>query len=387
MLVLSAGIVWAGLIAILLARTLRQFGNYRRSALVSPDETRITSAVSVIVPVRNEIANIELCLAGLISQTGLSRWSIAVVDDASEDGSRAIAEAQAAVNPRIRVIDAGPLPAGWAGKPHACWRGAAEAAGDWLCFIDADVRASPGLIAAAVAAAEARGVDLLSIHPRQELGSFWERAIVPAGMLVLACAKRFQPGSQDIVNGQFLLVRRDAYFHVGGHAAVRSQICEDLALATRIKACGFVLLVLVADHLATTRMYRDLGSLWQGFSKNAVQALGSAQATLLAAVAALFFGWAGLLLPAAAVATMLVAPSPAALAGGVLAVLGSVVVIAVHFATARHFRIPAVFGLMFTIGYTAAACLACHSVIAQLNGRVTWKGRTYRLIKTASGRA
>ena len=384
---LIAGAIWAGLVAYLLTRALRQFRNYQHATISAAEGTRVSSPVSVIVPARNEVDNIDLCLAGLSAQTGLDRCCIIVVDDNSVDGTKTIAERRIEADPRIRVVDAGPLPAGWAGKPHACWRGAALADGDWLCFVDADVRAAPPLIAAAITAAETRRVDMLSLHPRQALGSFWERLVIPAGMLVLACAKRFDPASQDIVNGQFLLVRREAYFDVGGHAAVRNEICEDLALAARIKAHGFGLLVMAADNLAETRMYRDLGSLWEGFLKNAAEALGSVRATLLAAVATLIFGWAALLLPLGVLWTAIAQPSLLTVVGAALALVGSAVLIGIHIGTARHFRIPVVFSLMFSIGYTAVACLACHSVITQLSGRVTWKGRTYRVIKTAAGGA
>ena len=275
MLALIGGGAWAALVLYLLARALRQFGAYRAARLSPARLLDAPRAVAVVVPVRNEIANIGPCLAGLSAQSGLSeRLTITVVDDGSDDGTTAAAARAADADDRIKVIDAGPLPSGWAGKPHACWRGAAAAAAPWLCFVDADVRAEPGLLAAALTAAAALDADLLSLHPRQELGSFWERVIIPAGLLSLACAKRFDPASADVVNGQVLLVRRDAYFRVGGHAAVRAEICEDKALALRMREAGFSLRVLSAEDFAATRMYRGLRSLWQGFSKNAADALG-----------------------------------------------------------------------------------------------------------------
>lgn len=388
MLALISGALWTGLVTYLLSRALQRFRSYRGAAVSTTSDLRILPAVSIIVPVRNEIANIDLCLGGLSAQTGLcGRSSIIVVDDDSTDGTAAAATHRAAIDPRIRLIEAGPLPAGWVGKPHACWRGALSAEGEWLCFVDADVRVAPGLLAGAITTAEAQGIDMLSLHPMQELGSFWERLIIPAGLLVLACAKRFEPHSPDVVNGQFLLLRRAAYFQVGGHAEVRAEICEDKALAARITAQGFALRVLAAEQLARTRMYRDLGSLWQGFSKNATEILGSASATLAAAAAALAFGWAALLLPSATLLAVFADPSVPAVAGAVLAVAGTGVVIGIHCGTARHFRVSAVFGLTFTIGFTAVACLAYYAVIAHLTGRVTWKGRTYRLVKTSPGRA
>jgi hypothetical protein len=385
--VLLGGALWCGLVVYLLSRALRQFRSFRQAALSSTNDAAVLSAVAVIVPVRDEIANIDLCLAGLSAQTGLSdRWSVVVVDDGSEDGTRSAAMRYAGLDPRITVIDAGPLPAGWMGKPHACWQGAMLVEGEWLCFIDADVRVAPGLLAAAVGAAERHGADMLSLHPLQELGGFWERLIVPVGLLVLACAKPFASASHDIVNGQFLLVRREAYFGCGGHSQVRAEICEDKALAGRFQERGFAVQVLAAEHLARARMYRNLPSLWEGFSKNATEALGSIRSTLIAAAAALAFGWAALLLPLATVLAARAAPSAATVTACVLALAGTGIVSGIHLGTARHFRMPAAFALTFPLGCTAVACLACHAVLKQLEGRVSWKGRTYRLSKTSPGR-
>jgi chlorobactene glucosyltransferase len=382
--VLLTGGFWAGLVGYLLFRALRQFRAYRNATLFRKTTHCGMSPVSIIVPVRNEIDNIAACLAGLIRQTGLAAGSsITVVDDDSQDGTAAAVEQFAAGDPRIRLVAAGALPEGWVGKPHACWRGALTAEGEWLCFIDADLRAAPELVASAISASAAQGIDMLSLQPLQELGSFWERVVMTAGLLMLACAKPFRSGSEDAANGQFLLFRRDAYFRVGGHAAVRAEICEDKALAGRIAAEGLVFRVLAAEELAQTRMYRGLSSLWEGLAKNATELLGSIPKTLFAAAVALVFGWATLLLPAALVAVATADPSPSAVVGCVFALLGSLVAFGIQLGAARHFRLPRIFGLTFALGYTVAAALACHSVLSRLRGRVTWKGRTYRLAKSS----
>jgi chlorobactene glucosyltransferase len=387
MLALSCGVIWAGLVLYLLCRALRQFRAHRGASLIRQAEWSGFPTVSIIVPARNESRNIGTCLEGLSAQTCLSgRSSIIVVDDDSHDGTTAVVKYHAAADSRISLIAAGALPQGWVGKPHACWRGALLAEGKWLCFVDADVRPGPELVAAAVATAESQGIDMLSLHPMQELGSFWERLVVPAGLLLIACVKPFQTASEDVANGQFLLIRRDAYFQVGGHAAVHAEICEDRALASRIKDAGFRFRVLAAEQFARTRMYRDFGSLWEGFSKNATDVLGSRGATLAAAFAAFAVGWTALLLPLAVNVAMAGEPPGAAMAGSLLTLFGSAVVIGFQCGTARHFRIPAVFGIIFALGYTVALCLVCHSVLAQLRGRVTWKGRTYQLNRTSAER-
>jgi chlorobactene glucosyltransferase len=385
MLVLCWGALWAGLVAYLLSRVIRQFRAHRSTALDAPAVQLNAPTVSIIVPVRNEIANISDCLAKLEEQLGLDgRSEIIVVDDSSEDGTAAAVQQRAGANRTIRLVAAAPLPQAWVGKPHACWRGANLAEGDWLCFIDADVRTAPELVITAVSVAEAQRIDMLSLHPFQQLGSFWERLVIPSGLLMIACAKdprttRDPASWAASVNGQFILIRRQIYFGVGGHAAVASEICEDKALAIKVKQAGHRLRVLTAEHLASTRMYRDFSSLWEGLSKNATEIIGTLPMTIAAAMIGIFVGWMVLLMPIVLGIVALQQMSTAAGVGSGLALLASAVVIGIQIGTARHFRIAAPFGLIYVLGYTVAACLACRSALAHLNGRVTWKGRTYQL--------
>jgi chlorobactene glucosyltransferase len=387
-MLLAAGIAWAGLVFWLLARAVRQFRAYAAVPLDAHDggAPHPPASVAVIVPARDEARNIGPCLAGLAAQRGLgSGFVIVVVDDGSRDGTAAIVARHGAADPRIGLVAAGALPAGWAGKPHACWRGAtsgAAAAAEFLCFVDADVRASPDLVATALRAARTQRIDLLSLQPFQELGSFWERLVVPAGLLMIACAKDFRaiadPASPEATaNGQFILVRRGVYFGVGGHEAVRSEISEDKALAGRVKRAGYRLRVAGAERLARTRMYTDLRSLWEGFSKNALEIMGDARSTLLVAAAGIAFGWGALLLPLAVGIAAADRPSPAAGAALALALLGSLVVLAVEVCTMRRFRVPVGFALLFPLGFTAAGLLAAHSVWSRRRGNVRWKGRRY----------
>src|SRR5438105_4998043 len=136
MVALLAGAIWAGLAGWFLLRLLRQFRTHRNASLGPPPTgaTRLP-AVAIIVPARNEIGNIEACLAGLTAQRGLGRGlSILVVDDGSEDGTAEGVIKIARDDPRVRLIHAGELPTGWMGKPHACWQGGLQAQAEWLCF-------------------------------------------------------------------------------------------------------------------------------------------------------------------------------------------------------------------------------------------------------------
>ena len=391
MAALLAGAVWAGLVGWLLSRLLRQFRAHREASLGEPPASiERLPAVAVIVPARNEIGNIERCLASLTAQRGLANGpAIIVVDDGSEDGTTEAVRNMARDNTSIRLIGAGDLPAGWMGKPHTCWQGALQADAEWLCFIDADVRATPDLVRTALAAALDQRIDLLSLNPRQEVGSFWERLIIPAGLVLIGCVQDLRrvdkAGSKDIaVNGQVLLIRRDIYFAVGGHAAVRGEICEDKALALRIKQAGRQYRMLGAEQLARTRMYTSLDALWEGLAKNATEIIGDGPDTVAAATAGLVIGWAAVLVPLLSVSAAVREPSVSALAGAALAVFGTATVIGVQIGTARYFRISPLFGFLFPAAYTAVAALAWRSFALQRAGQVTWKGRTYAIERKAS---
>jgi chlorobactene glucosyltransferase len=391
MAALPAGAVWACLIGWLMLRLLRQFRTYRATSLGYPEGAPASlPTVAVIIPARNEIANIDICLAWLTAQRGLTGGlSIVVVDDGSQDGTGEAVARVARDDPHVELIDPGDLPADWMGKPHACWHGALRTEAEWLCFVDADVRANPDLVGTALAAALRQRIDMLSLSPLQELGSFSERLIIPAGLVLIGCAQDLRPvddpaAPEVTANGQFLLIRRAVYFAVGGHAAVHSEICEDKALAARVKQAGWRFRMLGAEHLARTRMYTSFTALWEGLAKNATEILGDGPNTIAAATAGMVIGWAAILLPILAVLSAAQQPSTAAAIGTALAVLGSAAVIGIQIGTARHFRIPPVFALLFPFAYTAIAALAWHSFTLRRAGRVTWKGRTYALQRKAS---
>ena len=222
--------------------------------------------VSVIVPARNEELSLANCLGSLVGQRGPS-YEIIVVDDHSTDRTRGIAEGFP-----VRVITAGPLPDGWSGKCNACWDGARVAKGKWLLFTDADTRHN--LVSIAQGLLEAEGLDaaMLSYSPKQEVHGFAERALMPLIFAELAATYRPKEVSDPnspaaAANGQFLLIRRDAYDAVGGHAAVAQAILEDVELAKRVKQAGFRLQFRQSDSVST-RMYRTFDQMWEGWTKN-----------------------------------------------------------------------------------------------------------------------
>ena len=191
---------------------------------MTPSSEVADPLVSVIVPARNEELCLAKCLKSLVSQQGVSR-EIIVVDDDSTDRTRDIAESI----PGVRVVDAGPLPIGWSGKVNAMLAGARVAQGDWLLFTDADTEHRPGSLARALAEAKQHRVALLSYSPAQEVHGFWEKAVMPVIFAELAVSYRPSEVNDPTsplaaANGQYLLIFREAYDAIGGHAAVATSL-------------------------------------------------------------------------------------------------------------------------------------------------------------------
>jgi len=340
--------------------------------------------IAAIVPARDEEANIARCLEGLLAQDyPAARRNVFIVDDHSADATPAIAGAIAARDGRVRVLAAPPLPPGWIGKCLACWVGAHAASGEaeWLCFLDADVRPQPSLLSRAIATAQSEGLDLLSLAPRQELGSFAERLVMPCGLYLMAFYQdlgrlQSRAGKDATATGQFMLVRRALYEAVGGHAAVRNAICEDVSLARLIKRAGGRVALHDGREAISARMYTGWRSLWEGVAKNLVDMLGGPVPTLVTAFAGTALAWAAWLIPAVDAASCVQGNPAGCLALGP-ALAASAAVAGFHIAGAHYFGIPLWYGLLFPLGYTAGAVMAIDSLRLRLRGTVTWKGRTY----------
>jgi chlorobactene glucosyltransferase len=376
-------LIWLAAVIWLIARAFAQ-RNLLQPLRAGAPAPQTTPPVGVIVPARDEAANIGRCLKTLLKQTyPASRLRFFLVDDHSGDATLAVATAIARDSPQLTVLRSPPLPPHWVGKSHACWIGARATPQEveWLCFMDADVWAEPALIASAMAAVSAQGFDLLSLAPRQELQSFAERLVMPCGLYLLGFCQdlrkvQVRNSGEVTVTGQFMLVRRSSYEAVGGHAAVHGAICEDLMLARLIKRSGGYAILQDGQNLLSTRMYQGWPTLWIGIAKNLSEMLGGPLRTIAIAGAAVVLAWAAWLIPIAdgigcaqGVSAACIALVPGA--------LGSAAAFGLHIAGASYFRIPLWYGLLFPLGYSAGALMAVDSVRRRLSGRVSWKGRTY----------
>jgi chlorobactene glucosyltransferase len=378
------GLLWSVAVAGLLIRAVRQYRAYETVQTVSDCLDSRAPGLTVIVPARNEEDNITRCLASLAKQRyATERLQILVVDDNSEDKTGELVRLFSRRHPNVRGIAAGPLPFNWAGKVHACWQGAGEARGEWLCFVDADTVAAPELLCSAVSLAEDRKVDMLSLHPFQKLLTFWERLIIPAGLFLAAFASNLRQvndpeAPEATANGQFILIRRHVYDSVGGHAAVHDSLIEDSALAQLVKDAGYRLFVANAAPLFCVRMYNGLGELWEGLTKNAIHMAPSTAAGIVMAFLAFAIAWATLAVPLCIYSQWWLPAAPLVVyAGLAFSLAGSISLLGAHIATARYFRLPLWYGLLFPLGLTMAAALGVYSAWKQGTGSVVWKSRTY----------
>jgi chlorobactene glucosyltransferase len=350
---------------------------------VSPDVDDDAPLVSVIVPARNERRNIERCIRSVLSTT-YPRVDVIVVDDHSTDGTGAIAREIASGDTRLRVVGAPALADGWFGKQWACATGAREARGDLLLFTDADTWHAPDLLPRAVNALVREQVDLVTIGGHQELHSFWERVIQPQVFVLLSIryggtehVNRATRPADVIANGQFILMRRDAYDAVGGHAAVRDVVAEDLALAQAFVRAKRRMLLLFAQKQFSTHMYASLGELVRGWRKNVYAggrnaALGGSVGRALYPFILLATPLVGLVPPIALALSL-----AGALSAAWFVWSGIVVAVTVAFwmMVYRFVREPVWYALMYPLGLAMLFYIAVGSVAR--GRRVEWKERKY----------
>ncbi len=250
--------------------------------LVRPPEGRPGDGalVSVLIPARNEEANIAACLDAVLASRGVA-IEVVVMDDGSTDRTAAIVQGYAARDGRVRLEQAPPLPSGWTGKVHACQRLADAARGTHLLFIDADVRLAPDAAASMTGHAARTGAGMVTGVPRQIIRSLGEAATVPMINFLLMC---YLPGGGRAFTkrsgmaaacGQLLLVERRAYDHTGGHEAVKGVLHDGLALARLMRDAGHATEIVEGAGIATCRMYTNFADCWSGFSKNAREGMAT----------------------------------------------------------------------------------------------------------------
>jgi glycosyltransferase involved in cell wall biosynthesis len=335
--------------------------------------------VSVIVPARNEEAVIAACVESLVAQREIIE--VIVVNDQSSDRTAEIVRQLAARHAKLRLLETDGPPQGWVGKNHAVAIGAREAKGEWLLFTDADALHLAGSTAQALQKARESSAALVSFSPEQTTRRWYERALIPFVYCRLAAKFSFarvnDPARSDAAaNGQFVLVLRDAYEAVGGHAAVARELLEDVALARLVKRSGCGIYFTAPMGVVRTRMYRSFGAMWQGWTKNLYPLVGgNPSALFFDLIEALPFAEVGFatiaLLHFAGVKTFWLAPALGACIGALLARY-------LAYAAALYRNL---YPTRYIQYYSVSAALYCAVLIESwwksTRGKVVWKGREY----------
>ena len=228
--------------------------------------------ISVCVPARNEERGVEACLQSLLNQD-YSNFEVIVIDDHSTDSTPDIMQALAQEYSHLKVLEGINLPEDWLGKPFALHQAFKVSQGEYLLFTDADLVFKSTALNTAVHVMRERKLDVLTLMPKAEFGSFWEQAVQPVIFGFIASLTRFKnvnnPGHKSAMGfGAFLMFRRAAYEKIGGHEAGKADVLEDVLIAKRAKRAGFKLLVADGKQLFSIRMYFGLKEIWFGWQKN-----------------------------------------------------------------------------------------------------------------------
>lgn len=334
-----------------------------------------THGVSVLIPARNEEANIEATLLSVLANREV-QLEVVVLDDHSTDRTAEIVSRLAANNARVRLESAPPLPAGWCGKQHACHILAQRARYPQLVFIDADVRLAPDALVRMTRFLNRSGAALVSGVPHQELGTFSERLLLPQihfvllGYLPLPMMRWTKRPAFSAGCGQLFVIRRDAYEAVGGHEPIRTTLHDGVKMPRLFRRHGFKTDLFDATDVASCRMYRTNAEVWGGLGKNATEGLAAPGAILPMSV--LLFG--GQVMPFLLLLTL----PQMSFTGVVATMVACVLAWLPRLIGVLRFRQPLGSALLHPVGVLTLLAIQWFALARQLAGRpAVWKGRSY----------
>ncbi len=338
--------------------------------------------VSVLIPARNEASNIEAAVWSALSSKTASGTKLAtevlVYNDGSSDETAALVSALSKQDPRVRLIQGVPLSPGWIGKPHACQGLFEQSQAEVLLFMDADVRLEPSGLARMLSLMDApTSGRVISAVPRQEVGSFMERLVMPlliltyTAWLPLRLVEIGRSKKTVAANGQLMLMRRQDCQALGGFKAVRSEIVDDVAFCRHAKANGLRVVFGDGFHMASCRMYRSASEVWRGFSKNLYEGLGNP--LVLVSVIALHL--ACFIAPYVALLFVSISLAPSEL--WLPAMLGVAANVLLRLCLAIRFQQPWEGVVLHPFSVLTLCALALNSYVWAARGKIEWAGRIY----------
>ena len=314
-----------------------------------------------------------------------------VRDDGSTDGTADIL-AKRGDDTRVTVLDGGgdELPDGWLGKAWACQRAAGHhikghKPPEWLLFVDADVVLHPHALTGVIAHSESNDLAMLSGLGRLVMETFWEKVMQPvvAGLIMAGndLEKINDPEQRDdrpLANGQFILLRRDAYEAVGGHGAVRQDVLDDVGMASAVTAAGFPYHLVFMRELFDCRMYTSLSELWEGWTKNLFAGMRQSWVNLL--VVMFFVCWISLSPYLLLMWGWATASTEWTMWGAGLTLLVQLVRLWLDIQVGQDVR----YGPTQPLGVVMLLVLLAHSGIRAARGTAEWKGRVVPILKSQS---
>lgn len=338
-------------------------------------------SVTLVAPARNEERNVEAAMRSLLAQQ-YPALEIIAVEDRSTDTTGAILDRLAAAEPRLRVIHIIELPHGWLGKNHALSVGAAAARGEWLLFADADVVMAPDAISRAMAYAERRGLDNVTVLPDTLMPGILLQAFVCVGVIIFAMAlrpwKARDPRSRYFVGvGAFNLVRASAYARAGGHQPIRLRPDDDIKLGKILKRSGARQDALSGRGMVSVEWYRTLGETIDGLMKNSFAVVQYNPLLMLGGVG--FY----LVLGLGPLAALIIGPGPVRWFGATAVGFQ----LLVHLAVAREVRLPLRAVLLYPLMYIVFAWIVLRAMVLNLwQGGIVWRGTFYPLSELRKNR-
>jgi hypothetical protein len=361
-------ILAAGLIALLLAAIPFGLGLSNLLIYRKPAPAAVPPPVSVLIPARNEEANIGPAVLAVLANTGIE-LEVLVLDDGSTDGTAAVLAG--ITDPRLRVLSGAPLPEGWCGKQFACATLAREARHEFLVFTDADVRLAPDAVLRMAGFMEQPKLGLASGFPRQITGSWAEQLLLPLihflllGFLPIHQMRRSGAEALGAGCGQLFIVRRAAYDRAGGHGAIRGSLHDGLTLPRAFRRAGQMTGLFDATDLATCRMYASAAEVWSGLGKNATEGMAKAKALPI---------WTVILLGGQVLPPVLVAAAPST-----PAILALVMSIGLRLVLASRFQQSLVSAWLHPLGVLGLLVVQWAALVRAWIGRPSvWRGRAYK---------
>ena len=357
-----------------------------------PNTSLPAPSISVLIPARNEAANIAAAVHSVLASTHIS-LEVLVLDDASTDATPQIVNKIAALDQRVQLLSSVTLPQGWNGKQHACWQLARNSTAPLMLFLDADVRLEPEAIARMAAFQQTSGAALVSGFPRLITIGFLEWLLLPLihfvllGFLPVARMRKTTDAAMAAGCGQFMLVERDAYFISGGHEAIRTTMHDGLLLPRAFRRANFHTDLADLTTLASVRMYETPFKVWQGLAKNATEGI-AAPARIVPLTLLL---WVGQVMPGLLVLNSLAGPalsrhtyliSPAFFWRGIAWLSTFMLTLVASYLprvlAVRRFNQPLKSALLHPLGIMLLLCIQWYALIRQLLGRpVGWRQRAY----------